>query len=71
MFLTRLREKLFDITPSKESITISLGEGYKFTLPVNHAIKLRDAISIQIINTQDAIQMKNISSSRVTNGDMG
>ena len=69
MFLSRLLRKFFGTTYSGETITVSLGAGCSFTLPVEHAIKLRDAISIQIIHAQDELEYST-DTSRVTNGDM-
>ena len=69
MFLSRLFRKFFGTTRTGESVTISLGAGCSFTLPIEHAIKLRDVISIQIIHAQDEIDYS-VDTSRVTNGDM-
>ena len=69
MFLSRLFRKFFGPTHTGETVTISLGAGCSITLPIDHAIKLRDAISIQIIHAQDKIEYS-VDTSRVTNGDM-
>ncbi len=69
MFLSRLFRRFFGPATSGDIITVSLGAGCTFTLPVEHAIKLRDAISIQIIHAQDMSE-HGVDTSRVTNGDM-
>ena len=73
MFLTRVFRRFFGTAKNTETITVSLGSGCAFTLPIDHAIKLRDAIAIQIIHAQDfkehGINTTN-DTSRVTNGDM-
>lgn len=73
MFLTQVLRKFFGSNESGDTITVSVGAGCSFTLPVEHAVKLRDAISIQLIRAQD-IKEHGIDiygdNSRVTNGDM-
>ena len=70
MFLSKLFRRFFGPTISGDIITVSLGGGCTFTLPIEHAIKLRDAIAIQIIHAQD-ISEHGMDTSRDTNGDMG
>jgi hypothetical protein len=70
MFLTRVLRKFFGSPENSEVVTVSLGAGCAFTLPVEHAIKLHDAIAIQIIRVQD-LNDHGINTTRVTNGDMG
>ena len=69
MFLHNLLRKISDRSYTDEIVTVSFGPGYSFALPINHAIALRDAISIQIINAQDNTRSQR-GTSRVTNGDM-
>ena len=69
MFLSKVFRKFFGSIHSDETVTISLGAGCAITLPIEHAIKLRDAISIQIIRAQDMME-HGVDTSRVTNGDM-
>ena len=73
MFLARVLRKFFGSSETGETITVSLGAGCTFALPIEHAMKLRDTISIQIIRAQDikehGIDMYK-DNSRTTNGDM-
>jgi len=69
MFLLRQLHNFFGPSHSDQRVTISLGGGCSFTLPIEHAIKLRDAIAIQIIHAQDGAEYF-VDTSRTTNGDM-
>ncbi len=69
MFLLRQLRNFSGTNQTDRHITISLGGGCSFTLPIEHAIKLRDAISIQVIHAQDMME-HGVDTSRITNGDM-
>ncbi len=69
MMLLRQLRNFFGATQSDENTTVSLGSGCSFTLPLEHAIKLRDAIAIQIIHAQDGAEYF-VDTSRTTDGDM-
>ena len=69
MFLSRVLRRFFGPAHSGNTVTVSLGGGCAITLPVEHAIKLRDAIAIQVIHAQDMAEHE-VDTSRVTNGDM-
>ena len=73
MFLTRVLRKFFGAPASGDTVTVSLGAGCTFTLPIEHAIKLRDTLALQIIRAQDLNDYgidTTQDTSRVTNGDM-